>query len=105
VQVGRHDKALRILALDIGDVPAAVQYSQKHLGISDGHTQLQHLLLHPDDGSPPRLLDACRLLRTAGAMLREQTAPAVPLTQFERNIKPFATSSQVSLAAVRCSSP
>ena len=65
---GEHDKALRILAVDIGDIEAAEQYCSQHGG-QESYMLLLEMLLSPQGGEPPRFDHAIRILSAREACL------------------------------------
>ena len=63
-----HHATLRILAVTLRDVGAAVCYASAFLPESD-HRLLLHLLLRPGGGEQPRWEDACRVVAVLGSSL------------------------------------
>lgn len=66
LQLGEHAAALRILALQLGDLEAAARYCRQHAG-QEGYAALMDMLLAPGVGEAPRLEQACQLLTARGA--------------------------------------
>lgn len=67
-RMGNHSATLRLLAVTLRDVGAAVCYASAFLPESD-HRSLLHLLLRPGDGEEPRWEDACRVVAVLGSSL------------------------------------
>jgi len=65
---GEHDKALRALAVDMGDIEAAEQYCSQHGG-QESYMLLLEMLLSPQGGEPPRFDHAIRILSAREACL------------------------------------
>ncbi|KAL3142970.1 hypothetical protein ABBQ38_003253 [Trebouxia sp. C0009 RCD-2024] len=72
-KVGDNTAALRILAIELQDMPAAEQYcaEQAARGGQASYALLLEMLLHPGQGRPPLLPQACHLLAAQGTTLRE----------------------------------
>lgn len=67
-KTGDHRLALRILAMTLRDVGAAIQYASAYLA-PEQHVDLLHMLLRPEDGSTPRWEDACCVVSAMGEAL------------------------------------
>ena len=65
---GEHSKALRILAVDMGDIEAAEQHCSQHGG-QESYMLLLEMLLSPQGGEPPRFDHAIRILSAREACL------------------------------------
>ncbi|KAK9804448.1 hypothetical protein WJX73_002374 [Symbiochloris irregularis] len=70
-KLGEHDAALRVLALDVGDIRGAEAYCEQHAGPLGGLALLR-MLLAPGQGRAPLYAEACHLLASRGAELDPQ---------------------------------
>eukprot|EP00873_Tetraselmis_striata_P035276 jgi/Tetstr1/455540/TSEL_042362.t1 len=85
-KTGNHGAALRLLAINIHDTRAALQYCEK-AAAPGCHLLLLRILLAPGEGQPPRLQDACLVLNSPGGSeldpleVLDAMSPAIPLAQ------------------------
>ena len=68
LQAGDDTAALRILAIELRDMVGAEQYcaQQASKGGQASYALLLEMLLHPGQGRPPMLAQACHLLAAQG---------------------------------------
>lgn len=66
VQTGDITGALRVLAIELRDIREALALCERVDAKDEAYLQLLEMLLHPPNGRPPLLSDACRLLATQG---------------------------------------
>jgi hypothetical protein len=67
-KTGDHELALRILAITLHDIGAAIQYAAAFLAPQQ-HLGLLHMLLRPDNGGVPLWEDACSVVSALGETL------------------------------------
>ena len=69
LQLGDHTAALRVLALELGDIRGAERYCQEQAG-AQGRLALLRMLLAPGHGRAPLYAEACHLLAAPGTTAR-----------------------------------